>query len=142
MALSTIIGSGDHSETFDVPGYVIRFLSTKKIEDSHSSNNSFWGVEYLRCNSPDRETDIGLSSTRNYQRIYYGRYETKYITQTDSNHHLYEAHIARSTAEYTSRYQKGSQICMTIYIPHEKKYKGVTHARMISNHLPIVFPEK
>ena len=88
LADETIIGSGDHSETYKVPGFHIDFHSTLKIEDNRVENDNFWGVDYFRCNTSEKETDRGLSSTRDYARIYYGTYETKYIKQLNEKRYL------------------------------------------------------
>ncbi len=142
FAYETIIGSGDFSEEFEVPGFLIRFKSTKKIEDARSNTNSFWGVDYFICESTKAETDIGLYSTRNYKRIQFVTYETQYMMQSDEGSHLYHYRIAQDAVDNVARFHKDSQICMSIYIPYEEKYKKTTQARIISNHLPIGLPDK
>lgn len=142
FAYETLIGSADYTEDFEVPGFLIRFKSTKKIEDDRFKSNSFLGVDYFLCKALERESDVGLSSTRNYKRIIWATYETEYVMQSDEDSYLYQSRIAQDTVNNVARFHKNSQICMAIYIPHEEKYKMATQAKVISNHLPIGLPDK
>jgi len=141
LADETIIGSGDHSESYKVPGFLIDFTSSHKIQDSRFGNNNFWGVDFFRCDTSEPTKVGGSSSNRGYTRIYYGTHETKYVMQLDKNRYLYRSNISQSTVDNVQRLQESSQICMAIFIPHEEKFKGMTQAKVISNHLALEFPK-
>jgi len=142
LADETIIGSGDYSETYKVPGYLINFNSSHKIQDSRFNNSSFFGVDYFQCSESKLKQNESSSSTRNYKLINYGANVTKYIMQLDRHSYRYQSDISQSAVDSALRFSENSKICMSIFISHEKQFENVTHAKVISNHLLLDFPKK
>jgi len=129
-----IIGSGDHSEAYEEPGYKIGFISDRKIQsDVFSDEAGSTTLALYLCSSkirPDNILDFSYG-----KNITISTPRGKLVKGLPGGGFLYEAELEQVIVG-----RQTAPICGRVYFNIEGKNQKVDKALIISNEMELIRP--